>query len=71
MRISGGGRTTIPKHLRERYGLGPDAEVEVIPIERGLLIRRKGETPDPVTKWQGALKTPADVDAYLEEVRGR
>ncbi len=38
-RISERGRVTIPKPLRERFGLHPDAEVEFTPAGDGLLIR--------------------------------
>ncbi len=39
MRVSGRGQITIPKRLRERFGLYPDAEVEITPAGDGLLIR--------------------------------
>ena len=40
MRISQRGRITIPKPLRERFGLSHDAEVEITPTDDGLLIHR-------------------------------
>ena len=39
MRVSGRGQVTIPKPLRDRFGLHPDVEVEFTPAEDGLLIR--------------------------------
>lgn len=39
MRVSGRGQVTIPKPLRDRFGLHPDAEVEITPAGDGLLIR--------------------------------
>ena len=39
MRVSGKGQITIPKPLRDRFGLHPDVEVEFTPAEDGLLIR--------------------------------
>jgi AbrB family looped-hinge helix DNA binding protein len=33
------GQVTIPLELRERYRLGPGAEVEVVPTEDGALVR--------------------------------
>ena len=41
MRISGQGRITIPKPLRDRLGLDCGAEVEVTPHDGGVLIRRR------------------------------
>ena len=35
MRISERGQITIPKALRERFGLNQNVEVEVVPTERG------------------------------------
>ncbi len=39
MRVSGRGQVTIPKPLRDRFGLHPDVEVEFTPADDGLLIR--------------------------------
>ena len=71
MKITERGQVTIPKPLRERYGLGPDVEVEFVPADKGLLLQKKVKGQHPVDKWRGVLKTPLDVDAYIEEVRGR
>ena len=40
MRISQRGRITIPKPLRDRFGLNDEAEVEITPTDDGLLIHR-------------------------------
>ncbi|CAN5271597.1 AbrB/MazE/SpoVT family DNA-binding domain-containing protein [soil metagenome] len=39
MRITTKGQVTIPQELRERYAMGPGAEVEVVPTEDGALVR--------------------------------
>ena len=39
MRITTKGQVTIPQELRERYSMGPGAEVEVVPTEEGALVR--------------------------------
>ncbi len=41
MKISRRGQVTIPKHLRERFGLHHDVEVEVSPTAGGVFIRKK------------------------------
>ena len=41
MRISERGQITIPKHLRERFGMNHNVEVEISPTEEGLLIRKR------------------------------
>ena len=71
MKITERGQLTIPKTLRDRYGFGPSVDVEVVAVEAGLLIKKRARGRDPISKWRGVLKTPLDVDAYIEEVRGR
>lgn len=39
MRITSKGQVTIPRELRERFGLGPGSEVEVIDGDGGALVR--------------------------------
>ena len=43
MRISQRGQITIPKALRERFGMDHDVEVELTPTPGGLLIRKKDD----------------------------
>ena len=47
IRISERGQITIPKPLRDRFGMHHDVEVEVTPTDQGLLIRKctTGEHP--------------------------
>ena len=70
MRISAGGQITIPKHLRDRFGLNQGVEVEIIPIDQGLLIRKKTAVEHPVDRISGILDRAFDIDEYIEEVRG-
>ena len=72
MRISAAGQVTIPKDLRERFGLNEGVEVEVVPVDDGLLIRKRGVAEHPVDRIAGILGGRGmDVDAYIEEIRGR
>lgn len=76
VRISKQGRITIPKYLRERYGLYPGVEVEFTPAENGVLIRKKTMTERPVDGVYGifgsdALGEGVSVDDCIEEIRGR
>ena len=41
MRISERGQITIPKPLRERFGMHHNVEIEITPTDRGLLIRKR------------------------------
>ena len=71
MRISERGQITIPKALRDRYGLNRDVEVEVVPTEKGLLIQKRAGAEHPVDRVAGILTGDWDVDEYIEEIRGR
>ena len=71
MRISERGQITIPKALRERFGLNQNVEVEVVPTERGLLIQKQTSAEHPVDRIAGILSGDWDVDEYIEEIRGR
>jgi len=72
MRISERGQITIPKHLRERFGMLHNVEVEVTPTDRGLLIQKRVNAQHPVDRVAGILDgTDFDVDEFIEEIRGR
>ena len=76
MRISERGQITVPKQLRERFGLYQGVEVEISPTEDGLLIKRRGTPEHPVDRVAGILDGDAlgdgvRVDDYIEEIRGR
>ena len=76
MRISERGQITIPKHLRERFGMNHNVEVEISPTEEGLLIRKRAAALHPVDRVYGifgkdALGKGVSVDDYIEEIRGR
>ncbi len=51
MKISQRGQVTIPKHLRERFGLNYNVEVEISPAVDGIVVREKRVekiSPEPV-----------------------
>ncbi|MBU0611125.1 MAG: AbrB/MazE/SpoVT family DNA-binding domain-containing protein [Armatimonadetes bacterium] len=71
MKITERGTVTIPKRLRERYGFGADVDVEFVEGDKGLIIRKMTKGQHPVDRVRGILKGPFDIDAYIEEIRGR
>lgn len=76
MKISERGQITIPKHLRERFGMNHNVEVEISPTVQGLLIRKRTAAEHPVDRVYGILGRDAlgegvSVDDYIEEIRGR
>ncbi|MCZ0940105.1 MAG: AbrB/MazE/SpoVT family DNA-binding domain-containing protein [Caldilineaceae bacterium] len=70
MRISEQGQVTIPKHLRDRFGMTANVEVDITPTEQGLLIRKRPAGKHPVERVYGILNG-GNTEDYLGEVRGR
>ncbi len=72
MRISERGQITIPKHLRDRFGMNQNVEVEITPTDNGLLIRKRTTEVHPVDRIVGILDgADFDIDQYIEDIRGR
>ena len=76
MRVSERGQITIPKRLREQFGLNHNVEVEITATERGLLIQKRAAALHPVDRVAGILDKDAlgvgvSVADYIEEIRGR
>lgn len=71
MKIGVRGQITIPKNLREKYGLLPNMEVDIKPGTSGLLIQKKSLHISPVQAVYGILNNKSKTDNYIEEVRGR
>jgi len=71
MKISERGQITVPKALRDRFGLHKDVEVEMISTREGILIQKRSRSKHPVDLVYGILGQPSDTNTYIEEVRGR
>lgn len=71
MRISERGQITIPKGLRERFGLNHNVEVELVPAVGGLLIQKRTSAQHPVERVYAILSDGDSTDNYIEEIRGR
>ena len=71
MKISERGQITIPKRLRDRFGLSKDIEVDLISTKEGILIQKSSKVRHPVDLIYGILNRPTDADRYIEDIRGR
>ncbi|MCY3623205.1 MAG: AbrB/MazE/SpoVT family DNA-binding domain-containing protein [Gammaproteobacteria bacterium] len=71
MRVSERGQVTIPKTLRDQFGMNHNVEVEMIPTKRGLLIQKRTTTAHPVERIYGVLGGGGNTDDLIEEIRGR
>ena len=71
MRISERGQITIPKKLRDRFGMNYNVEVEVTPTRNGLLVHKRTAAQHPVDRVYAIIGRGGSTDEYLEEIRGR
>ena len=76
MRIGERGQVTIPKEIREQFGLGPETEVEFHVIG-GSIVLKKAPRKLKLSKWKGrcgdtfAKLGYTSVDNFINDVRGR
>ena len=71
MRISERGQITIPKPLRDRFGMHHNVEVEITPTKQGLLIQKRTAIAHPVDRVYAVLGQGGSTDDYIETIRGR
>ena len=71
MKIGERGQVTIPKAIREKYGLLPQIEVDFVPQKTGVLIQKKTRHVSPVEQVYGVLDKNIQTDPYIEFIRGR
>ena len=76
MKIGERGQVTIPKDIRERFGLGPETEVEFQVVQSSIILRKKPRKLN-LKKWKGRAKASfaelgyTSVDQFIEDIRGR
>ena len=73
MRVTIKGQVTVPKRLRQRFGIGPATEVEFREEHGKLVLVKRTSRGWPAVRVRGRVKrlpTGRDVDEYLRQVRG-
>ncbi|MBV9180422.1 MAG: AbrB/MazE/SpoVT family DNA-binding domain-containing protein [Acidobacteria bacterium] len=76
MKVGERGQVTIPKEIREKFGLGPETEVE-FQVTHGNILLKKAPKKLSLKKWKGQCKNSfvelgyASADKFIEDVRGR
>jgi len=76
MKIGERGQVTIPKELREHFGLSPATEIEFA-VQSNMLVLKKAAKPLKLRRWKGKCKGSLErlgyrtVDEYIKDVRGR
>ena len=76
MKIGERGQVTIPKDIRERFGLKPETEVEFRLVNNSILLRKKPRKLDLARRKGRCGKSFKElgytrVDEFIEDVRGR
>jgi AbrB family looped-hinge helix DNA binding protein len=79
MKIGERGQVTIPKEIRDKFGLSADTEVEFRVVKGAILIVKTPKKLD-LRKWKGRCRDSfvelgfsgrRGVDRFIDEVRGR
>jgi AbrB family looped-hinge helix DNA binding protein len=72
MKITVKGQVTIPKPIRERYGLRPGSEVQFVEEDRRVVLRKAGSGAEDVwDRYYGFLKTKMRTNEVFRLLRGR
>ena len=76
MKIGERGQVTIPKDLREKFGLKPETPVEFQVVNDAIFLRKVPQKLN-LARWKGRCKKSIKelgytrVDEFIEDVRGR
>ncbi len=76
MKVGERGQVTIPKEIRRKFGIGPNAEVEFA-VVNGEITLRTTPRKSNFGKWVGYCKGSlaelgySSVDEFIEDIRGR
>jgi AbrB family looped-hinge helix DNA binding protein len=76
MRVGERGQVTIPKDIREQFGLGPQADVE-FRVVHGSIVLKKAPKKLNLLKWKGRGRKGfaelgySSVDKFIDDVRSR
>jgi AbrB family looped-hinge helix DNA binding protein len=76
MRVGERGQLTIPKDIRDRFGISPATEVEFSVVEGSIVLRKTPGKLD-LGRWKGRCARSfkklgyTSVAKFIEDVRGR
>jgi AbrB family looped-hinge helix DNA binding protein len=69
MRITSKGQVTIPREIRDKFGLLPETEVEFIEVDGAVtLVRARGQRPDRADRALSALRGSARTGVSTDEL---
>lgn len=72
MRVTVKGQVTLPKRVRERYGIKPGMEVEIVEDAGRIVVRRPSERHG----WESLIGIAASsewkhTDDFINAIRGK
>jgi AbrB family looped-hinge helix DNA binding protein len=67
MRVTAKGQVTIPQHIREKLGIGPQSEVDFIEEDDRVIVRRKTNATDSGRRFK-AFRGVATVRMTTDEI---
>jgi len=76
MKLGERGQVTIPKEIRDRFGLRPDTDVEFQIVGSSIVLKKAPKKLD-LRKWKGRCRDSlaelgySSVDSFLDDVRGQ
>ena len=70
MKVTVKGQVTVPKAIRQRFGLMPGVEVQFLPKGNHVILE-KVINQHPLDKVYGILGNSQQTDRFLEELRGK
>jgi antitoxin PrlF len=68
MRVTEKGQVTIPKELRDAFGIGFGTEVEFEPVDDALVLRKVSTGPTRGRRLADRLRGRGDVDMTTDEI---
>ncbi len=74
MKVGERGQVTIPKEIRDTFGLGPGTEIEFHVIQGSIVLEKAAKKLD-LNTWKGRCKESfaelgySSVDQFIEDVR--
>jgi AbrB family looped-hinge helix DNA binding protein len=76
MKVGERGQVTIPKQIRDQFGIRPNSEVEFEVVNGSIVLKKKSGKLN-LEKWRGYCQDRfrrlgySSVDEYIEDIRGR
>ncbi|MBT4285790.1 MAG: AbrB/MazE/SpoVT family DNA-binding domain-containing protein [Deltaproteobacteria bacterium] len=70
MRVTTKGQVTIPRHIREEFGILPESEVEFKVENRRVYIERKLGTENKFKQLRGVATVKMSTEEIMQLTRG-